>query len=132
MTAGENIGIGRVTQIGNHALVVQTARKSGVDRVIFRLDKCYDTMLGHWFEQVWTLNGGEWQKIARARAFMCNAPILLSSTNLPVPSILRLNTISANASTIWPVSVKSTLSHFFFDRGNNVHNELLLARCLRR
>lgn len=77
MTAGENIGIGRVTEIENRALVALAARKSGVDKAIARLDKHYDTMLGRWFEQGTDLSGGEWQKIALARAFMRNAPILV-------------------------------------------------------
>jgi ATP-binding cassette subfamily B protein len=77
MTAGENIGIGRVTEIGNRALVELAARKSGVDRTIAHLDKGYDTMLGRWFEQGMDLSGGEWQKIALARAFMRHAPILI-------------------------------------------------------
>ncbi|HEY1351444.1 MAG TPA: ABC transporter ATP-binding protein [Ktedonobacteraceae bacterium] len=77
MTAGENIGIGRVTEIENRVLVDLAARKSGVDGIIAGLDKSYDTMLGRWFEQGMDLSGGEWQKIALARAFMRNAPVLV-------------------------------------------------------
>lgn len=77
MTAGENIGIGRVAEIENRRLVELAAHKSGIDRTIARLDKGYDAMLGHWFEQGVDLSGGEWQKLALARAFMRNAPILV-------------------------------------------------------
>jgi ATP-binding cassette subfamily B protein len=77
MTAGENIGIGRVTEIENHTLVDSAARKSGADRIIARLDKGYDAMLGRRFEQGVDLSGGEWQKLALARAFMRDTPILI-------------------------------------------------------
>jgi ATP-binding cassette subfamily B protein len=53
------------------------AQKSGADKVVARLDKGYDAMLGHWFEKGVDLSGGEWQKIALARAFMRDAPILI-------------------------------------------------------
>lgn len=76
LTAGENIGIGCVAEIGNRSLINRAARKSGADRIIARLEKGYDSMLGHWFEQGGDLSGGEWQKIALARAFMRDAPIL--------------------------------------------------------
>lgn len=77
MTAGENIGVGRIAEVENHALIDLAARKSGVNEAIARLDKGYDTMLGRWFEQGTDLSGGEWQKIALARAFVRNAPILV-------------------------------------------------------
>lgn len=77
MTAGENIGVGRVAEIENRALLELAARKSGADRVIARLSKGYATMLGHWFGQGMDLSGGQWQKIALARAFLRSAPILV-------------------------------------------------------
>jgi ATP-binding cassette subfamily B protein len=77
MTASENIGIGRVQEIENRALVEVAAHKSGADQVIARLEKGYEAMLGHWFEKGADLSGGEWQKIALARAFMRDAPVLI-------------------------------------------------------
>ncbi|HZT98650.1 MAG TPA: ATP-binding cassette domain-containing protein, partial [Ktedonobacteraceae bacterium] len=53
------------------------AYKSGAHTVIERLDDGYDTMLGRWFDEGVQLSGGEWQKIALARAFMRDARILI-------------------------------------------------------
>jgi ATP-binding cassette subfamily B protein len=77
MTAHDNIGIGRVAQIEDHELVAAAARKSGADGTIEQLSKGYEAMLGRWFEKGVELSGGQWQKIALARAFMRNAPILI-------------------------------------------------------
>ncbi len=77
MMAGENIGIGRVEEMENHVMVEEAAEKSGANKAIERLEKGYDAVLGRWFEKGVDLSGGEWQKIALARAFMRNAPVLI-------------------------------------------------------
>lgn len=80
LTARENIGVGLVEEIENRELVVTAARKSGADDVIEHLPQQYETTLGRWFQSLQEstqLSGGEWQKIALARAFMRNAPVLI-------------------------------------------------------
>lgn len=77
MTVQENIGIGRVVNIEQQELIKDAAQKSGADRAIAKLEEGYESMLGRWFENGVELSGGEWQKIALARAFMRNAPILI-------------------------------------------------------
>jgi ATP-binding cassette subfamily B protein len=77
MSARENIGVGRVGEIENQELVSRAARKSGAASVIERLPEGYDTMLGRWFNKGTQLSGGEWQKVALARAFMRDAGILV-------------------------------------------------------
>jgi len=77
MSAQENIGVGRITEIEDRELVTSAARKSGANAVIERLPEQYDTMLGKWFEKGTQLSGGEWQKVALARAFMRDARILI-------------------------------------------------------
>jgi len=80
MTAHDNIGVGRVDKIELRELVESAAQKSGASSVIERLPKGYDTMLGRWFKDLkdsTQLSGGEWQKIALARAFMRDARILV-------------------------------------------------------
>jgi ATP-binding cassette, subfamily B, bacterial len=77
MSARENIGVGRINEIENEDLVMSAARKSGANAVIERLADGYDTMLGRWFKDGTQLSGGEWQKVALARAFMRDARILV-------------------------------------------------------
>jgi ATP-binding cassette subfamily B protein len=54
-----------------------SAAKSGANNVIAKLPETYDTMLGKWFDKGQQLSGGEWQKIALARAFMRDAQMLI-------------------------------------------------------
>jgi ATP-binding cassette subfamily B protein len=77
LTARENIGVGRVNDIEDRELVTSAARKSGANAVIEGLNDGYDTMLGRWFKKGTQLSGGEWQKIALARAFMRDARVLI-------------------------------------------------------
>ncbi len=77
MSARENIGVGQIDEIENLELVKSAARKSGANSVITDLPDGYSTMLGKWFKDGHQLSGGEWQKVALARAFMRNAPILV-------------------------------------------------------
>ncbi len=77
MSAEANIGIGQIDQIEDDARIRMSANKSGADQVIERLPSGYETMLGRWFNEGTQLSGGEWQKIALARAFMRNARILI-------------------------------------------------------
>src|SRR6266436_6316328 len=77
MNARENIGVGRIAEIENLGLVENAAHKSGANTVIEKLPEGYETMLGRWFEDSTQLSGGEWQKVALARAFMRDARILI-------------------------------------------------------
>ncbi len=77
MSASENIGVGQVDEIANLERVQNSAEKSGADVVISKLPAGYQTMLGKWFKDGYQLSGGEWQKVALARAFMREAPILI-------------------------------------------------------
>lgn len=73
----ENIGLGDVTRLGDRDQIREAARRAGADPVIRRLPLGEDTMLGREFDGGVELSGGEWQKIALARAFMRDAPILI-------------------------------------------------------
>jgi ATP-binding cassette subfamily B protein len=76
-SARENIGVGRLPEMENLERVEASAAKSGADSVVAKLPKGYETTLGRWFDEGFQLSGGEWQKIALARAFMRDAEILI-------------------------------------------------------
>jgi ATP-binding cassette subfamily B protein len=77
MTARENIAIGRINESNNLPEILSAARKSLADGVIQKLQGGYDQMLGRRFDAGVDLSGGEWQKVALARAYLRNAQILI-------------------------------------------------------
>jgi ATP-binding cassette, subfamily B, bacterial len=77
MTAAENIGIGRIEDQDNTFRVRSAAHKSLAEQVIRKLPKGYDQILGRRFEGGVDLSGGEWQKIALARAYLRDAQVLV-------------------------------------------------------
>ena len=76
-TAAENIGLGDLPQVDDREAIIQAGQQGGADELIAKLPAGYDTALGKWFDAGVNLSGGEWQKVALARAFMREAPILL-------------------------------------------------------
>jgi ATP-binding cassette subfamily B protein len=77
MTARENIAVGRVEEINNTELLRTAAQKSMADDIIGRFSQGYEQMLGRRFEQGVDLSGGEWQKVALARAYLRDAQFLI-------------------------------------------------------
>ena len=77
MTAAENIAMGRIGVPNPPADIQAAARKSHAERVIQKLPRSYDQLLGVRFEGGVDLSGGEWQKIALARAHLRDAQLLI-------------------------------------------------------
>ena len=77
MKAFENIAVGNIQDIGQFPAIESAARKSLADTVIEELPGGYQQMLGKRFAKGIELSGGQWQKIALARAYIRNAQLLI-------------------------------------------------------
>lgn len=77
LSAAENIAVGQIDAREDHARIEEAARRGMADEVISRLPKGYDQMIGRRFKSGVDLSGGEWQKIAIARAYMRDAQLLI-------------------------------------------------------
>jgi ATP-binding cassette subfamily B protein len=77
MTFAQNIAVGNINQINNRELIERSAKQSLADLLAAKLPGNYDQQLGKRFADGVELSGGEWQKVALARAYMRDAQLLI-------------------------------------------------------
>jgi len=77
LSARENIALANLDLAPEDTGVESAARSAGAHEIIRRLPNGYESLLGRWFPGGTELSGGEWQRLALARAFMRQSPIML-------------------------------------------------------
>ncbi|AMR34605.1 ABC transporter ATP-binding protein [Mucilaginibacter sp. PAMC 26640] len=77
MTLSQNIAVGNIKEINNDRLIEKAAQESLADALADKLPGHYQQWLGRRFNEGIELSGGEWQKVALARAYMKDAQVLI-------------------------------------------------------
>src|SRR5690606_764890 len=68
---------GQIEAMGDRARIEAAARRAMADEVIATLPGGYDQIIGRRFKSGVDLSGGQWQKIAIARAYMRDAQVMI-------------------------------------------------------
>lgn len=77
LTAAENIGVGQIDAMDDRARIEAAARRAYADQVVAGLPNGYDQVIGRRFRTGVDLSGGQWQKVAIARAYMRDAQVMI-------------------------------------------------------
>jgi ATP-binding cassette subfamily B protein len=77
LTVRENIGLGRVDRLEDLESIVRSAQRAGADSFVNAWPDRYDTILGPYFMGGKDVSIGQWQRIALARAFFRDAPLVI-------------------------------------------------------
>ena len=75
--ARHTVGVGDVPRLDDQPAVVQAVGRAGADDVVSRLSAGLDTQLGPTWPEGVEVSFGQWQKLALARGFMRDEPLLL-------------------------------------------------------
>jgi len=76
-TAAHSIAMGDLENRPDRNAIAEAARRAGAHELISGLPSGYETMLGRGFGNGVELSGGEWQRIATARAYVRHSPVIL-------------------------------------------------------
>jgi ATP-binding cassette subfamily B protein len=77
MTVSDNIAVGDISRLDDSAAIEKAANMSMADEVVSRLPHQFQQLLGKRFKDGTELSGGQWQKIALARAYMRDAQLIV-------------------------------------------------------
>jgi ATP-binding cassette subfamily B protein len=77
LSARENVGFGRSDAVDDLDRIVSAAQRAGAHDDLIRLPDGYETTLGKEFFGGYDLSGGQWQRVALARLFFRDAPLLI-------------------------------------------------------
>jgi ATP-binding cassette, subfamily B, bacterial len=77
LTLAENVGLGNVSGMEDRAKIVEASKKAGAHEFVEKFPQGYDTRLGRAFHEGEEISGGEWQKVALARAFLRESPFII-------------------------------------------------------
>ena len=77
LTVRENIGLGRVERLADLESIIRSAERAGADSFVNAWPDRYDTILGPYFMGGKDVSIGQWQRIALARAFFRDAPLVI-------------------------------------------------------
>ncbi|WP_438024831.1 ABC transporter ATP-binding protein [Sorangium sp. So ce233] len=70
LTLRENVGLGSLDHLADEPRIARAVSEGGAEEVVAAAPGGLDAQLGRWFKDGVELSGGQWQKIALARAFM--------------------------------------------------------------
>jgi ATP-binding cassette subfamily B protein len=76
-TVAENVAHGNIEKETSQQEIKRASVAAGADLIVLRLPNAYEQMLGNWFPEGTELSVGEWQRIALARAYLRESPIVL-------------------------------------------------------
>ena len=77
LTLRENIAVGKIEALTDDVVIAEASEKSLADQVIQIVPNGMEQQLGRRFRNGVELSGGQWQKIALARAYMKDAEVLI-------------------------------------------------------
>ena len=77
VSAHEHIAFGDIARLGDHANVIRAAEQAGVAAFVSQLPHGWETVLNPGFPNGTDLSGGQWQRLAIARAFFRDAPMIV-------------------------------------------------------